>query len=164
MVSTPDATIEANIIFDEGAQRSFVTQEMATKLNLKPSGKGNISLASFGSKSTTNKTLHTGVIDVHTLSGDKIPVSVLIVPKIAPPIQNYVRTSLTHLPHIMGIKLAHPVTDEENFEISMLIGADYYWTFVEDHTIRGTGPTAVASKLGYLLSGILPKHPHSPNC
>ena len=135
---------------------------MATKLNLKPSGKDNISLASFGSKSTTNKTLHTGVIDVHTLSGDKIPVSVLIVPKIAPPIQNYVRTSLNHLPHIMGIKLAHPVTDEVNFEISILIGADYYWTFVEDHTIRGTRPTAVASKLGYLLSGTIPKHPHSP--
>ena len=135
---------------------------MATKLNLKPSGKDNISLASFGSKSTTNKTLHTGVIDVHTLSGDKFPVSFLIVPKIAPPIQNYVRTPLNHLPHAIGIKLAHPGTDEENFEISILIGADNYWTFVEDHTIRGTGPTAVASKLGYLLSGPLPKHPHSP--
>ena len=162
MVSTPDVTMEGNIIFDEGAQRSFITQEMATKLNLKPCGKDNISLASFGSKSTTNKTLCTGVVDVHTLSGDKIPVSVLIVPKIAPPIQNYVRTSLNHLPHVMGIKLAHPVTDDENFEISILIGADYYWTFVEDHTIRGTGPTAVASKLGYLLSGPLPKHSHSP--
>jgi len=61
----------------------------------------------------------------------------------------------------MGIKLAHPVTDDENFEISILIGADYYWTFVEDHIIRGTGPTAVSSKLGYLLSGPLPKYPQS---
>ena len=62
----------------------------------------------------------------------------------------------------MGIKLAHPMTDDENFEISILIGADYYWTFVEDHTIRGTGSTTAASKLGYLLSGPLPKHSHSP--
>ena len=54
------------------------------------------------------------------------------------------------------------VFDEENFEISIPIGAYYYWTFVEDHTIRGTGPIAVASKLGYLLSGPLSKHPHSP--
>ena len=29
---------------------------------------------------------------------------------------------------------------------------DYYWTFVEDHIIRGAGSTAVASKLRYLLS------------
>ena len=63
----------------------------------------------------------------------------------------------------MGIKLAHPMTDDENFEISILIGADYYWTFVEDHTIRGTGSTTAASKLGcLLLSGPLPKHSHSP--
>ena len=35
----------------------------------------------------------------------------------------------------------------------MLIGADFYWTFVGDHTVRGEGPTAQQSKLGYLLSG-----------
>ncbi|XP_070576393.1 uncharacterized protein [Ptychodera flava] len=37
--------------------------------------------------------------------------------------------------------------------ISVLIGADYYWDFVEDRVIRGSGPTAVSSKFGYLLSG-----------
>ena len=31
MVSTPDVTMEGNIITDEGAQRSFITKEMATK-------------------------------------------------------------------------------------------------------------------------------------
>ncbi len=35
----------------------------------------------------------------------------------------------------------------------MLIGADYYWDIVENEIIRGDGPTAVKSKLGYLLSG-----------
>ena len=35
----------------------------------------------------------------------------------------------------------------------MLIGADYYWSIVEDKIIRGPGPTAVPSKLGFLLSG-----------
>ena len=52
--------------------------------------------------------------------------------------------------------MAHPVTREENFEISLLIGADHYWDFVEDHIICGNGPTAMQSKLGYLLSGPLP--------
>ena len=55
----------------------------------------------------------------------------------------------------MGITLAHPVTDDENFELSILVSGDYYWTFVEDQVIRGEGPTAVVSKLGYLLSGPL---------
>ena len=52
--------------------------------------------------------------------------------------------------------MAHPITREENFEISLLIGADHYWDFIEDHIIRGNGPTAMQSKLGYLLSGPLP--------
>ena len=156
MVSTSNVTMEGNIIFDEGAQRSFITQELAKKLNLQPYGKDKISLASFGSKSSTHRNLDMGVVEIHTMSGERIPISVLVVPRIAPPIQNSIRMPLLHLPHIMGIKLAHPVTDDENFELSILIGADYYWTFVEDQVIRGKGPTAVASKLGYLLSGPLP--------
>jgi len=30
------------------------------------------------------------------------------------------------LPHLQGLPLAHPVTAAENFQISLLIGADYY--------------------------------------
>ena len=41
--------------------------------------------------------------------------------------------------------------------IDVLIGADSYWSFIEDEVIRGkTGPVALKSKLGYLLSGGLP--------
>lgn len=148
-------SLEGNILFDEGAQRSFITQEMATKLNLQPSNKENISLASFGSTSPTHTNLPTGIIQIHTLTGDKIPISVLIVPRIAPPLQNTLRTSLQQVPHLKGLQLAHPITENENFEISVLIGADHYWSFVQDHVIRGDGPTAVQSKLGYLLSGPL---------
>ena len=57
--------------------------------------------------------------------------------------------------YLRGLKLAHPTTSDESFEVSFLIGADYYWDLVEDHVIRGRGPTAVASKLSYLLSGPL---------
>lgn len=49
--------------------------------------------------------------------------------------------------------LAHLGTSDSTFQISMLIGADFYWDIVEDHVIRGNGPTAVKSKIGYLLSG-----------
>ena len=34
------------------------------------------------------------------------------------------------------------------------VGADFYWEIVDGrHMIRGNGPTAVSSRLGYLLSG-----------
>jgi len=57
--------------------------------------------------------------------------------------------------HLQELQLANPVTKSNNFFISLLIGADYYWQFMGDHIVRGDGPTAMQSKLGYLLSGPL---------
>jgi len=78
----------------------------------------------------------------------------LIVPSTATPLKNTVKTSIiTQLPYLKGLHLAHPVTRSNSFKISLLIGADHYWDFIGDYTIHGNGPTAVSSKLGYLLSG-----------
>ena len=41
----------ANILLDEGSQKTFVTQQLATQLKLKPSGTSNINLAAFGDES-----------------------------------------------------------------------------------------------------------------
>ena len=94
-------------------------------------------------------------IFVHTLNGTRIEISVLIVPKLAAPIRNSVHAHINDIPHLQKFPLAHTVTGDENFNISVLIGADYYWDFVQDHVVWGPGPTAVQSKLGYLLSGPL---------
>lgn len=39
--------------------------------------------------------------------------------------------------------------------ITVLIGADYYLHFIQDHTVWGNRPTAIQSKLGYLMLGSL---------
>ena len=56
---------------------------------------------------------------------------------------------VSKLPYLKNLWLAHPITEDDNFEITILVGADYYWTFVQDQVIRGNGPTAVKSRLGY---------------
>ena len=96
------------------------------------------------------------MVEVETESGELIPLSVLIVPSISAPIQNSISTSVRSMRHLRGLKLAQPVTSEGNFTISLLIGTDYYWSFVQDHIVRGQGPIAQQSKLGYFLSGPLP--------
>ena len=60
------------------------------------------------------------------------------------------------MPYLQGLNLANPVTFEHKLEIFILIGTDYYWSFIQDHIVRGEGPTAQQSKLGYLLSGPVP--------
>lgn len=44
---------------------------------------------------------------------------------------------------------------DENFEILVLISVDHYWDIVNNTVSRGQGPTAVESKLSYLISGPL---------
>ena len=155
-ISSSDISLEGNILFDEGAQRSFISQEMATKLNLQPNNKDSISLASFVSNAAAHRKLPIAVVQVHTTAGDKIPISVLIVPKIGPPVRIcHAHHFNKYVPHLNGLHLTHPITEGENFQISVLIDADYYWSFVQDHIVHGDGPTAVQYKLGYLLSGSL---------
>ena len=145
--------IQGNILFDEGSQRSFITEETATKLRLTPVGTENIAIAPFGAEYSSPQPIAVGQVSVETEAGDRIPISVLIVPFIAAPLKMSVRASIESFPHLRGLRLAHPITSEHSFHISILIGADYYWTFVEDKIVRGDGPTAQQSKLGFLLSG-----------
>ena len=98
-----------------------------------------------------------GVVSIRivTNTAETIPLSVLIVPKIAAPLQTIMSSQLHELPHLHGLTLAHPITGDEQFDVSLLIRVDYYWKIVGNHVVRGDGPTAVQSKLGYLLSGPL---------
>ena len=114
----------------------------------------NIAIAPYEAEYSSPQLTSVGQVKVETTAGDRVPISVLIVPFIAAPLKNSVHTSLhRELSSLGWIKLAHPVTSEHNFQISILIGADHYWTFVEDKIIWGEGPTTQQSKLGFLLSG-----------
>ena len=154
-VSKDHVYCEANILLDEGAQRSFITQTLANQLGLPLTETESISLSAFGAQPSASRYLPVATINVVTTHGEKIPLRVLVVEKIATPLQNHLCRQIQDMPHLRGLRLAHPITSDEHFAISLLIGADHYWDIVNDTVIRGQGPTAVASKLGYLLSGPL---------
>ena len=148
--------VNAHILFDEGSQRSFIADDLARQLHLIPSRKELISLSAFGGTSSSVKQVEVANIHLQSDNGEPIPVEVIIVPKIAAPLQNHMSVDILTLPHLQGLKLAHPLQNEELFQIDLLIGADHYWNIVEDEIIRGHVPTAAKSKIGYLLSGPVP--------
>ena len=150
-----DIQTEANVLFDEGSQRSFITVNLAKELAVEPYKSEHISLSSFGAARPLYKMMDTVLIHVKTLTGELVPLSALVVPTIATPINTPLEVNALQLPYLRGLTLAHPITAAENFEILLLVGADFYWELVGDHIIRGEGPTAMSSKLGYLLSGPL---------
>ena len=152
-VSSGYVCTEANILFDEGAQRSFITEKLAEELNLQVNGRENVNLSGFGDKPENTRVRSLKTANVYILTDDgKIPINVLIIPEIAVPLKTYVHKT-THLKYLSGLRLAHPSSHEPTFEVELLIGADNYWSIVEDQVIRGAGPTAVKSKICYLLSG-----------
>ena len=155
-VSSGQLFCDASIFLDEGAQRSFITTSLANQLGIQLTQTEEISLWAFGAQTVAKRHLPLATVYLVTRTGERIPLHVLIIDKIATPLQIPHRTQMNEIPHLRNLTLAHPTTDEENFNISLLIGADHYWDIVEDQVIRGQGPTAVASKLGYLLSGPLP--------
>ena len=144
----------ANILFDEGAQRTFITEKFAREINIRLTGKESVQLSGFGDSKRRVRNLDTGSLFVEALNGDKVLVKVMVVPEIAVPITTFA-VDTNRIEYLQGLKLAHPSMKDDVFNISLLIGADHYWDFVGNRTVRGNGPTAVQSKLGYLLSGPL---------
>ena len=114
----------AQILFDEGAQRSFMTQQLARDLNIQPYKCERICVSAFGGEAVP-KELQLTSVAIQTKDGGEVPVSALVVPKIAASLQNLVPTPGDKYPHLHGLPLTHPVVND-NFEISLLIGADFY--------------------------------------
>ena len=58
-------------------------------------------------------------------------------------------------PHLQCLELADNMQGTDELNIDLLIGADFYWHFVNRITIRGPepGPVALSTRLGYILSG-----------
>ena len=56
--------------------------------------------------------------------------------------------------HLSGLELADPGVDGKDLEIDLLIGSDHYWKVVTGRIVRGdNGPTAIETRLGWVLSG-----------
>ena len=57
-------------------------------------------------------------------------------------------------PHLAPLTLADTHHSDTPLDVDMLIGSDFYWQLTTGEIIRGqTGPVAINTKLGWVLSG-----------
>ena len=77
-----------NVLLDEGAQRSFITQDLADCLYLTSNRRECIAIAAFGASEAYNQTLPVATVHLVTIEGTEIPISVLVTPRIAQPLSN----------------------------------------------------------------------------
>lgn len=82
-------------------------------------------------------------------------VSLFVVPMICEPlIGQPMEVCLKQNPHLTGLELADWVDQGSRLEVDILIGSDHYWDFVTGAISKSPGgPTAVHTKLGWVLSG-----------
>ena len=139
------------ILFDNGSQRSYITDNLRSKLQLKSLQTEKLNLNTFGESKFRKQ--RCDVVNLRLQKSehdDPITISALTFPVICSPLPAKVHTNYAHLD---GLELADEPYSSGN-TIDLLIGSDFYWDFVTGETKRGEeGPIAVNSALGWLLSG-----------
>ena len=146
-ISTP-----VRILFDTGSQRSYVTESLRSKLKLKSVQHERLNLNTFGEaryKSQNCNLVHLRLKRPGSSHDETIDISALTFPVICSPLPTRVQTNFAHLE---GLKLADDFDGSQD-TIDVLVGSDFYWDIVIGDIVSGDGPTAISSKLGWLLSG-----------
>ena len=65
-VSASHFSADANILFDKGVQRSFITQKLADDLQIQHKGTVEINLSTFGGSSQTLRRVPTATVSLKT--------------------------------------------------------------------------------------------------
>lgn len=93
-------------------------------------------------------------------NSETITISALTFPVICSALPS--RVNIEDFSHFQDVELAENIETNSNDNIDVLIGSYYYWDIVTSESIRGdSGPTAVNSKFGWIISG--PTHNSSAN-
>ncbi|XP_061165990.1 uncharacterized protein LOC133174913 [Saccostrea echinata] len=146
------------ILMDSGSQRTYVTEELVSKLNLQRKGTEEISLNTFGARNP--KTVKTPKISlrIKLKDGHCMRIDANVVPQITgsvqrrplpPNITKQVQHQWKHLQFADTL----PET-AENSAIDILIGNDYYLDLILSEKIKvNQGLYLLSSKVGWILTG-----------
>ena len=153
-----DKHVQIRAIFDTGSQQSYVTRNIKEALDLKPSETKAITVMTFGCKEQTDQVCDVVKIGVETRDGKGQEMELFAVPLICQPLTTRpIDLNASCCQHLSGLDMADVPDHEEGMSINLLIGLDYYWNFVTGKTRHGQeGPVAIHSKVGWMLSGVVP--------
>ena len=134
------------------SQRSYLTDSLKNKLSLPITKKEKLYLNMFGSSQF--KTQQCEIVQVWLSKPGKeggIIIDALSFPTICTPLPTVIEIS--KYPCLADLELADDFSDNSG-EIDLRIGSDFYCTIGTGEVLHTNGgPTAMSSKLGWLLSG-----------
>ncbi|XP_067047620.1 uncharacterized protein [Acropora muricata] len=144
---------KARILFDSGSHRSYVTNDLKSRLKLKSYKTEMLNLNTFGEQKYRKQSCELVKVLIRNPGlNEEVEISALSFPVICSSLQS--KVDINKFPQLETLELADDFNDGNNDSIDILIGSDNYWNIVHGETIRcESGPIAISSKLGWLLSG-----------
>lgn len=142
-------------MLDCGSQRSYVSTTVQRELSLPTSLVEVVEITTFGSPRGTKEPCNVVNLSIITRDGLTVDMSALVVPYICEAVyRQSPRRIASQFSHLSGLDLADGGQETETTVVDVLIGADYYWSLVSGRVCRGsTGPIALETKVGWILSG-----------
>lgn len=155
IVDGKDGPVHATLIFDSGADKSFVSGKLTKEVKGDYKGSVDMTCASFGGGKTVNVCnvyeLNISAKNVCVPTATKIrvvEVPVICAPLVRPRVPADLLQPFRHLP------LAADCTLDCPLHIDIVVGQDQYWSLVRSGLVRGPdGLAAMETSFGWVLSG-----------
>ena len=118
-------------------------------------GRNSLLIKTFGESDARLRTCEIVQVGIKTLCDATVYIQAYVVPVICGSLtQQSTKRTQSSYEHLRNL----PLTDRAAggvLAVSILIGADYYWSLVEGTIVRGAPwePVALVTKLGFVLSG-----------
>ena len=156
--SNLDISLEVRLILDGGSQKSYLSERAQRLLKLEPSQEQPLSIATFGSGKGRVKVCPVVDVGMCLRGYPSVSLTLYVMPTICEPLVGQpISACAGEYPHLLGLELADSSSNSSTLPIDALIGSDYYWQLVTGGVCRGTsGPVAIHTKLGWVLSGPSP--------
>lgn len=147
--------LEVRALLDSGSQRSYVTTQVNEALNARKLRSERMVIKTFGAGQGTSVVYDFVELIVTTRDGEALTLPMVVVPHICDPVRTQpIDLTKTMYEHLSGLQLADSCVEVEDSKIDVLIGSDHYWKIVTGTVVRGSdGPTAIETRLGWVLSG-----------
>ena len=154
-VNNPKDTREVRVIFDCGSQRSYITDELKNYLMLDPVCTETMLIKTFGAENCSRQVRDVVELEVALQTEGSMRMSFLSVPSICEPISGQAVTyAIGSYKELESLKFSDYSQGDGDVEVDILVGLDQYWKLVTGEVVHClNGPTAVYTRLGWVLSG-----------
>lgn len=157
--------IKANILFDTGSQKSFVSQNLAQKIKAQSISTHELNLSVFGQDKISPQKTNLIELSCQPLNNDSVfQLKAFTIPYLTKPIPITPASTIQNIKSFRRLQFAYDIHEQNDLPIDILIGADSYYNFVVGEIRKSESLTATRTVFGWTVSGKLAdsneKHVH----